>query len=182
MSRAFIHSWPYAFYILALFLIWQGRVHLLCPLLSVEFGRGRMVPIHIFKKNSHNLSYTVFITKNLETFGLFDKPFVRSTYALTLTSNLCKAILIWGVTSCNSKILHVLDFHFKPFLGTIGPDLFVCFTTLPQNCPSLMVISNLIWFWLNSKILLKVKNIALPNKWKRHNVKNIAKVVPFPWY
>jgi len=46
----------------------------------VDFGRGRMVPKHILKKNSHNLSCTLFITKNLEKFGLFDKPFVRVTY------------------------------------------------------------------------------------------------------
>ena len=60
------HSWPYAYYILALFLLHKGRVHLLCALLSVEFGRGRLVPINIFNKNSHNLSYTLFTTKNLK--------------------------------------------------------------------------------------------------------------------
>ena len=42
----------------------------LCALLSVEFGRGRLVPINIFNKNSHNLSYTLFRTKKLETLGL----------------------------------------------------------------------------------------------------------------
>ena len=64
------HSWPYAYYILALFLLHKGRVHLLCALLSVEFGRGRLVPINNFNKNSHNLSYTLFTTKKLETLGL----------------------------------------------------------------------------------------------------------------